>query len=72
LIELIKPDYENWKPKDLENQKLMRIAHGFEKPDPTSTNNDDSGLDSIELGMDNLVNIFKFCIMHNYIADIIF
>ncbi len=30
LVFLIQPDYGNWKPKDLENQKLMQIAHGFE------------------------------------------
>jgi hypothetical protein len=27
---LIKPDYANWKPKDRENQYLMRLAHRFE------------------------------------------
>ena len=28
---LFKPDFDNWKPKRAKHQKLMRIAHGFEK-----------------------------------------
>ncbi len=46
-MSLIKPDYENWKPKDPENQKLMRIAHGFEQDDRKFSTH----------GVDNLVII---------------
>jgi hypothetical protein len=38
LIDLIRPDYENWKPLKEEHQKLMRIAHGFEKEDVNDKN----------------------------------
>lgn len=30
LITLIKPDFDKWKPRKEEHQKLMREVHGFE------------------------------------------
>ena len=29
LLSVIKPDFEKWKPRKLENQMLMNISHGF-------------------------------------------
>jgi hypothetical protein len=34
LVNLIKPDWENWKPLKESNRKRMRIVHGFEPPEP--------------------------------------
>lgn len=33
LIELIKPDFEHWKPHKKQHQREMRVVHGFAEPE---------------------------------------
>ena len=72
LMDLIRPDFEHWKPHKSKHQKEMRITHGFERADVAEVFSEKVSRTSKESGFTNLVRSFfsdleffgsKFCIL---------